>query len=684
MSASPAITTALPRFKRYAQVSGAIALVVGVLVLLGWLLNVGTLKSVLPGWVSVKPNTALSFLLIGLALLLSRSRSKLLTRASRICAVLAGVIGLLSLCEYAFGWNLRLDQWLFSEPAGTIGTSSPGRMAPESAFCFVLLAGAELIATSPRKTYWSSLGSAVSGLLVTTLAVASILCYLTPILGVYGWWGLTIMAVPTAATFAVLGIAVILTTWQWDVSLWSLSKNSTVMFAIGLALLVLIGLNISRSQFRLRETGGEVAHRERVLTGIANILALVARAQNHTRGFVITGDQRFLHSFNSAVTACNAALNAQRQLAADDPAQLQQFALLEAHVKTALQWSPQVFDASRRGVAESRRRETVSHGEDVMDALRATFQQIETENQQSLQSAKLDSERVAALSYSITSIGTLMTLVIFLLALFGLNQAEAARKQTVAELQEKSQEIAAMTQQLWQASKLATMGELAASVAHELNNPLATIALRTEHISQQLPETDGARSSAQIILNEVERMAQLVSNLLQFSRRSHRQVSTVNVAEEISNSVSFISYYLRNRKVTILFEFATGAPLIQADRQQLRQLFLNLLTNAADAMPVGGPLTTRVSVADLNGAPAVQIEFVDTGVGIPRENLDRIWDSFFTTKPEGKGTGLGLAICRRIVEEHRGTIEIDSEVGQGTTVRIVLPVTTTGTSPNSL
>src|SRR5581483_9322662 len=114
------------------------------------------------------------------------------------------------------------------------------------------------------------------------------------------------------------------------------------------------------------------------------------------------------------------------------------------------------------------------------------------------------------------------------------------------------------------------------------------------------------------------------------------QVSTVNVAEEISNSVNFISYYLRNRKVTILFEFATGAPLIQADRQQLRQLFLNLLTNAADAMPVGGPLTTRVSVADLNGAPAVQIEFVDTGVGIPRENLDRIWDSFFTTKPEGK------------------------------------------------
>jgi len=104
-------------------------------------------------------------------------------------------------------------------------------------------------------------------------------------------------------------------------------------------------------------------------------------------------------------------------------------------------------------------------------------------------------------------------------------------------------------------------------------------------------------------------------------------------------------------------------------------VFLNLLTNAGDAMPQGGTLTLRTAPASLeDGQPAVSIEFVDTGVGIPAEHLARVMEPFFTTKEEGKGTGLGLAICRRVVQEHQGTIQIQSEVGNGTTVRLVWPV----------
>ena len=670
------ITVYSLRFKRYTQISGAIAITIGVLVLIGWLFDISVLKSVWPGWVSVKANTALAFILIGLAFLFSRSDSIILTRVSRVCAALAGVMGLLALSQYAFGWNLGVDQLLFSEPAGAVGTSHPGRMAPEAALCFVLLAGAEWIAGGSRRAYWSSLASAVAGLLVATLALASMLCYLTPSLGAFGWWGLTIMAVPTAATFAVLGLAVILATWQWDVSLWSLSKNSTIMFAMGLALLVIIGLNISRSQVRLRETGAQVARSERVLGGIATILADVARAQNHTRGFVITGDERFLQSFKSAAAACNAAMDAQQKLVADDPAQVQQFSRLEEQVKGALQWFQQVIDAKRSGVTDVRRTEMVRHGEDLMDTLRAAFQQIEIENRQSLQPAKLDSESVSALSFSITSTGTLATLVIFLFVLFGLNRAEAARKQTVAALQAKSEEVTAMTQQLWQASKLATMGELAASVAHELNNPLATVALRAETLLMQMPEDPDKRKPLEIIAQEVDRMATLVNNLLQFSRRSHRQISTMDPSEEVATSVEFVHYHLRSHNIEVVREFAANLPTIQADRQQLRQLFLNLLTNASDAMPQGGKLTLRAVSSNLGDAKAVAIEVADTGEGITAENLEKIWEPFFTTKPEGKGTGLGLAICRRIVEEHGGTIDIQSEgAGRGTTVRIVLPAT---------
>ena len=120
-----------------------------------------------------------------------------------------------------------------------------------------------------------------------------------------------------------------------------------------------------------------------------------------------------------------------------------------------------------------------------------------------------------------------------------------------------------------------------------------------------------------------------------------------------------------------------SVPVIFADRQQLRQVLLNLFTNAGDAMPGGGRLTTRVRPAVLPGdRPAVAIDVADTGVGIPAEHLPRVFEPFFTTKEDGKGTGLGLAICRRIVGEHRGTLELDSRVGEGTVVRVTLPIRT--------
>jgi PAS domain S-box-containing protein len=237
-------------------------------------------------------------------------------------------------------------------------------------------------------------------------------------------------------------------------------------------------------------------------------------------------------------------------------------------------------------------------------------------------------------------------------------------------LQSKSDELAAMTQQLWQASKLATMGELAASIAHELNNPLAIVSLRAETLLEQLSGDEPKQRSLEIIISEVDRMASLVTNLLQFTRRSHRQISTVEVGSEIANSIDFVSYYLRNLKIAVVKQFEDSLPAIHADRQQLRQLFLNLVTNACDAMPTRGTLTVRAGNSPEAG---VVIEFADTGNGISAEELEKIWEPFYTSKPEGKGTGLGLSICRRIVEEHGGTIDIESEVGKGTTVRVLLP-----------
>ncbi len=167
-------------------------------------------------------------------------------------------------------------------------------------------------------------------------------------------------------------------------------------------------------------------------------------------------------------------------------------------------------------------------------------------------------------------------------------------------------------------------------------------------------------------------MGNLVTNLLQFSRRSQKQISTVDIREEIEKTLELIHYHLRKNNIQVIREFAPEVPVILADRQQLRQLFLNLFTNASDAMPKGGTLTIRVAAQPEE--KKVFIEIADTGTGIPPEILPKVMEPFYTTKPEGKGTGLGLAICRRIAQEHQGTLDITSEgiPGKGTKVRITL------------
>jgi PAS domain S-box-containing protein len=254
-----------------------------------------------------------------------------------------------------------------------------------------------------------------------------------------------------------------------------------------------------------------------------------------------------------------------------------------------------------------------------------------------------------------------------------LRKANHELQGALEELQEKSHELAAMTQQLWQASKLATMGELAASIAHELNNPLTTVTLSLEALMMQLANDEQKVAILKTVSNEAERMAGLVGNLLQFSRRSHTQISTLNLAEELNNALTLIDYHLRSHNVKVVQVVAPDLPLVQADRQQLLQVFLNLLTNASDAMPEGGTVTVSIQPAHIGERAAVLMEFADTGGGIEAANLQMIWEAFFTTKPTGKGTGLGLPICRRTIEEHGGEVAIESIVGVGTRVFIKLP-----------
>jgi signal transduction histidine kinase len=235
--------------------------------------------------------------------------------------------------------------------------------------------------------------------------------------------------------------------------------------------------------------------------------------------------------------------------------------------------------------------------------------------------------------------------------------------------------LRAAEQKVEQAARLAGIGELAASVAHELNNALATVTLRLEGLLAKTTETDPRRHALEVVDQEIERMAALVSNLLEFARCRRGGASTVDICDEVTRTAELTHHHLTRKGVRVVPEFAAGVPHIQADRQQLRQVFLNLFTNAADAMPDGGRLSVRVRLGELPDArPGIVIEVADTGTGIPPEILPRLTEPFFTTKEEGRGTGLGLTICKRIVDQHGGALMIESQVGIGTTIRITLPV----------
>jgi signal transduction histidine kinase len=283
------------------------------------------------------------------------------------------------------------------------------------------------------------------------------------------------------------------------------------------------------------------------------------------------------------------------------------------------------------------------------------------------------------------------------------------RRRAEEELKRKEEETKIVTQQLWQAAKLATMGELVASVAHELNNPLAIVSLWTESLLAQIVPDSPFQKPLTIMAQEIERMGNLTASLLQFGRQGKRAMSTVDVIVEVDNTIDLMYFHLKKRGITVERRYAQGIPVLQADRQQLRQVFLNTFANAGDAMPGGGRLTVEIRAEEIGEGsllpdsdsqsanqgqdetdkeqPAtgryVIITVADTGVGISRENLTRIFEPFFTTKPEGEGTGLGMGICRRVVKEHNGTVQIESEEGKGTTVRIMLPCGGSGNSKST-
>ncbi|MEW6519925.1 MAG: ATP-binding protein [Thermodesulfobacteriota bacterium] len=231
-------------------------------------------------------------------------------------------------------------------------------------------------------------------------------------------------------------------------------------------------------------------------------------------------------------------------------------------------------------------------------------------------------------------------------------------------------------QRMQQAERLAVVGELAAGLAHEVKNPLAGIKVSIEVLANELSLGQEDREVFLRIINEIHRIESLLKSLLSYARPPEPETSPLDLHQLLETSIKSVSYALINpantarliKDIEIVKDFSPDVPPVVADRSQLQQVFLNLLLNAIDAIPAKGTITISTRKESNH---TVQIIIADTGKGMSPENLHKIFNPFFTTKP--KGTGLGLAICKRLIELHNGTIHVSSAPGEGTTFYITIP-----------
>jgi signal transduction histidine kinase len=236
-------------------------------------------------------------------------------------------------------------------------------------------------------------------------------------------------------------------------------------------------------------------------------------------------------------------------------------------------------------------------------------------------------------------------------------------------LQEQVDELRAMHEQIVRTERLAAIGEIAAKVAHELNNPLTSIHLYNSMLLEEPVEGAEQQRLAASVMEQVERAKRVVHDILDFSRpqESHPEIASLNGTVEYG--LRLIQHVAQASGVAVVEDYAGGLPDVLVDSGQMAQIFTNLATNAIQAMSQGGKLLVRTGMQ----GEELYVSFTDTGTGISPADRDRIFEPFFTTKAAGEGTGLGLPVVKGLVSRHHGRVTVDSEPGRGSTFTVWLP-----------
>jgi len=255
-----------------------------------------------------------------------------------------------------------------------------------------------------------------------------------------------------------------------------------------------------------------------------------------------------------------------------------------------------------------------------------------------------------------------------------LNDVFSALREKIKEIKERDERIRSFDEILTRANRLSSLGELAASIAHEIKNPLISIQGFAGLIGRGKAK-ENTEKYARLIEKEAERLSNVLARLLDFSRMSEPKKEYLDVNTIVEDTVLFLEHHLtRFRKIELTVEKGRDLPSVLVDKVHVQQALINVVMNAAQSMPEGGPLIIRTG-HDHGGE--VWISVTDQGMGIQEEHMAKIFEPFFTTKEKGEGTGLGLSLSRRLMEANQGRIDVITRLGEGSTFRLLLPSSTT-------
>ena len=630
------------------NVLSAIVLAAGACILAGWIFDIQWLKSLLIAFRPSKANSGLCFMLAGAALLLvnaSRGRSRGIRALGRALALAVIALSAMILFEYIFGVNLGIDQ-LLAKDTLVAGVAIPGRMALATALDFFLVGTALFLVSVQCCSCFLAQGLALLSAAVALLSFISFIYLAEPVL--VGGHFISAMAFQTSGLFLLLSSAVLFsrpregfmrsvtsTALGGKISRWLLPVGMLIPFFLGWLKLLLQNAGVFTNEFGVAFVSTANicacfiyiyslsvvlnmtdAKRQEVERGLKEQAEQVSRIKLQKHAILDNiPDIAWLKDKDSVFVAVN-----------------EPFAIA-CGVDLATIPGKTDLDLWPKDLAEKYR-------VDDMEVQNTGKRKITEEEFQGADGRRLWIETIKTPIYNDAGqfIGT----------------TGIAHDITVRKEMENSE-------------RLVLLGRLVADIAHEVNNPLMIISGNAQLVLMEDKADEETRHAMNTIVQEGQRAKSIIQRLLSFSRPSKGEYKLIDINALLDMVLALVEHQFMLNNVRIIRAYAENLPCVNMDEQQIQEVFLNLLTNAQDAMSGGGSIELRTGMENNR----VRVTVSDTGIGMNEKVLQQIFQPFFTTKD--KGTGLGLSICARIVRSHKGEIKVESTPGKGAAFSVFLP-----------